>query len=111
MWRVIKHTALGAESVVYSVSPEAGTLECTGKFWELTSVVNRSPPEGWLCLAARASDMVGNVGVSPPLRVCFDNPGTASHPTCANSSVAPPTCTDGCDPPDNSGLPRVITIR
>jgi hypothetical protein len=111
MTRVIQHTCTGTESVVYAVAPRSGELECTGQFWELTPVVKRDTPEGWVCLAARASDKVGNVGISPPLRVCYDDPGTDTTPDCAVSSTTPPTCTDGCEPPSTEGLPRVVTIH
>jgi hypothetical protein len=34
--------------------------------------------DGWACVAVRARDGVGNIGVSPPLRVCFDADGNQS---------------------------------
>jgi hypothetical protein len=46
---------------------------------------------------------VGNAAISPPLRVCFDNPATTYVPSCAMQSEAPPTCTDGCTPPAGFG--------
>jgi len=64
---------------------------CTGRSWELRT----NGHEGWVCVAARAVDYAGNVGVSAPLRLCYDNPNTAFVPDC---SVDPPECTDGCTP-------------
>lgn len=92
---VIKHSMSGIEPVVYGIGSMTG-LECTGSGWELPS---QTPLEGWFCLAATATDKVGNVGISAPLRICFDNPTTGFVPPCANSSTTPPSCTDGCIPP------------
>jgi hypothetical protein len=76
---------------VYALSPtNSDTGECEGKTWQLMGVYG----EGWLCLAARAEDSIGNVGVSPPLRVCLsDGVGT---PPCDPAHDTPPKCTDGC---------------
>lgn len=83
------------EPVVFGIGP-LGVVACTGTFWELAGL---SPGrQGWLCLAARALDNVGNVGISVPLRVCYDNPEVAGAPDC---SEAPPTCTDGCEIPNS----------
>jgi hypothetical protein len=73
------------------------SLTCTGRQWELSPSFAK---EGWQCLAGSASDMVGNEGISPPLRVCFDEPGNDTQPACAVSSTTPPSCTDGCTPPN-----------
>lgn len=62
---------------------------CTGRSWE----VKPKNVEGWVCIAARAQDKVGNVGISRPIRVCYDNPETAEKPDCTGE---PPSCTDGC---------------
>lgn len=96
---VIKHTMSGSEPVVYGIGQMAG-LECTGTGWELSSqLANSTQKDGWFCLAAVAKDKVGNTQISPPLRICYDNPNTAAHPSCWNSSEVPPSCTDGCTPP------------
>jgi hypothetical protein len=49
-----------------------------------------------VCLAARALDAVGNIGISRPLRVCYDDPLTAFVPACKSDDEPPPSCTDGC---------------
>jgi hypothetical protein len=109
--RVIEHTMEGHEPVIYGISPDVGGLECTGRYWEFGPVLDRNPREGWLCLAARASDLVGNVRVSAPLIVCYDDDNTPEVPDCIDpndpthtrvldpATVDPPiTCTDGCTP-------------
>jgi hypothetical protein len=91
------------------------SLTCTGDEWELggVSVVNEVPHEGWVCLAAEASDNRGNRAVSPPLRVCFDNQSTAFEPACKLGSTTPPSCTKSCTPPpvdlgEGDGKPFII---
>jgi len=102
MRRIIRHASSAGEPVIYAINPDFGDLECTGRYWELGAVVDREQPEGWLCLAVRASDNVGNVGVSRPLRVCYDNPDTSRVPDCVVEPLAEaPSCTDGCTPPDD----------
>jgi hypothetical protein len=110
--RVIRYVGVGGEAAIYGISPDAGGLECTGRYWELGAVVDRDPREGWLCVAARASDTVGNVGVSAPLIVCYDDDNTTYVPDCVDqlrdptlhtafdpATVSPPiVCTDGCLP-------------
>jgi hypothetical protein len=109
--RVIGHEAVGHDAVVYGISPDASGLECTGRYWEIKSVIDRPVREGWLCLAARASDNLGNVRVSAPLIVCYDDDTTPYVPDCIDpndpshttvldpATVVPPiTCTDGCTP-------------
>lgn len=96
---VIKHTMSGTEPVVYGIGQMTG-LECTGTGWELSSqLANATQKEGWFCLAAIGKDKVGNTQISPPLRICYDDPATTAHPACAVSSTTPPTCTDGCTAP------------
>jgi hypothetical protein len=93
--RVIKHDWLATSPAVFA-KPELVGLECTGQQWEITSFVDE---DGWICMAARAEDLVGNVGISRPLRLCYDSPDIAGSPACATMSTTPPTCTDGCTPP------------
>jgi hypothetical protein len=61
--------------------------------------------DGFVCFAARAVDKVGNVGISPPIRVCVDTDLTDNvQPNCAKMSIPdPPSCTDGCTPPARGG--------
>jgi hypothetical protein len=107
MYQVIQHTTLRddgmREPVVYADSPTATGFTCTGTDWEFASVFEPTF-EGWVCIAARAVDNAGNVGVSRPLRVCVDNGDDADGtPDCANLASTPPTCTNGCTPPPRWG--------
>jgi hypothetical protein len=103
-----QHVTVGDEptdlAAVWGVQVGSSTsLTCTGRRWELSkSFAN----EGWQCLAASASDTVGNEGISPPLRVCLDDETTTFQPTCDPSQA--PTCTDGCTPPSRVKLPRTV---
>jgi hypothetical protein len=72
----------------------AETYTCTGSQWDLPSVAQR---QGWMCLAASATDGVKNVGISAPLRVCVDDETDSTEPDCSEASM--PDCTDGCAPP------------
>lgn len=87
------------ESVIYAVSPDRD-LECTGRGWELRSA-GLSGYQGWVCLAVRAHDRVGNRGVSKPIAVCLENDQVDGLPSCHEDlDELPPDCTDGCsDPP------------
>jgi hypothetical protein len=89
--RVIAAQVGGRPPIVYAMDPtnENGG-DCAGGSWELLPIVG----EGWACLAVRAEDTIGNIGVSAPLRICFDDGnGTAA---CNPMTDTPPTCTDGC---------------
>jgi hypothetical protein len=81
------------EPIVYGLG-NLPPAECTGTTWDLGNVVDE---DGWICLAARATDNLGNTGVSRPLRVCFDDP-IDGPPPCASDNSSPPSCTDGCTP-------------
>ncbi|HEU5074025.1 MAG TPA: hypothetical protein VFU02_07625, partial [Polyangiaceae bacterium] len=65
---VVHHSNVTSESVVYAIAPGQNSPLCQGLEWELTTVFPSY--EGWVCLAARALDAVGNRGVSKPLAVC-----------------------------------------
>jgi len=95
LYHVIKHPCpTSNEPAVYANQPVAGG-DCTGQTWLVTN--EESVGEGWICLAARATDRVGNGAISAPLRVCIDAPDDGTTPDC--SLEAMPTCTDGCSPP------------
>jgi hypothetical protein len=91
MRRVVSWSVDASIPMIYSVGNNAPGDSCTGTDWEIGQFVD----EGWFCVAARAEDNVGNVGISRPLRLCFDN-SVGAEPDCSN----PPECTDGCRPPD-----------
>ncbi|HKY40627.1 MAG TPA: hypothetical protein VJN18_32050 [Polyangiaceae bacterium] len=98
------------ESAIYVHAPSAGA-ECTGTAWEYRPFLNEDDQDGWVCLAAKAADTKGNVGVSPPLRLCVDpDLGDGEQPNCmAPMSTEPPSCTDGCTPPEPGGY--LILLR
>jgi len=98
MSRVISWDIDHTVPVVFGVEPISG-LSCTGYGWEINSVVS----EGWLCAAATAKDNNGNVGISAPIRLCYDD-GKDPAPDCANSSSPPPSCVeDACTLPPRLG--------
>lgn len=100
MTRVIKHDYMSTIPALFA-KPEFVGTECTGQQWELGPFIDT---EGWVCLAARAEDVVGNVGISRPLRACYDDPTTEEQPDCATMTTTPPDCTDGCTPPPRLAL-------
>ena len=92
MFRVISHAIVGHPPVIYAVSPTK-SLDCTGSQWEMTEILVEGQ---WACFAVRAFDNAGNRGISPPLRICYDDPYTVT--TCPPFDEAI-TCSDGCSPP------------
>lgn len=107
MWYVPQHADGHVEPAVYAVSPNPGDNRCAGIDLEFLSMDQN---DGWVCLAARAVDKAGNVGISPPLRVCVDSPDIPGQPDCAiMSDPSPPSCTDGCTPPPRGGGFIIIT--
>jgi hypothetical protein len=76
---------------------------CSGNQWILPNTV--AARDGWICVVAKATDNLGNVSFSRPMRVCLDAADTngasfAGTPPCADPIAnPPPSCTDGCDPP------------
>jgi len=90
---VIAHVSPERPPAVYALGPLVGEA-CTGIDWEIGAHAD----EGWVCLAGRAVDKAGNIGVSKPLRLCYDDPATPFVPDCMTGST-PPSCTDGCTLP------------
>jgi hypothetical protein len=89
------------DPMVYVVgTPNASDATCTGIDW---SFLSKDQPDGWVCMAARVVDNAGNVGISPPIRICVDNPDNDEVPPCRLMSLEPPSCTDGCTPPERGG--------
>jgi hypothetical protein len=100
MLRAIRHSVespIPTPAVYASGILPASGLGCSGLPLEVS---NYSEHEGWLCLAVQASDGLGNVGFSRPIRVCYDDPANGPNP-CADP---PPLCTDGCVPPARLNL-------
>lgn len=81
MTRVIQWWVDPNNPIVYAVGNLAQGASCTGTDWEIAQFLS----EGWACMAGRAEDHVGNVGISQPLRLCY-----------GGDCGAPPSCTDGC---------------
>lgn len=95
---VVAHPVSASEPLIYAVDPTNG-LECTGRGWELPAA-NLSKYQGWVCMAVRGFDNVGNRGVSAPIAVCLDNSQVDGLPDCYGNDDDKPSCTDGCTLPD-----------
>jgi hypothetical protein len=109
MFRVMTQNIVVANppTAIYGWNPTNSPTngECNGSNWELLPIVD----EGWACLAARVEDAIGNVGISTPIRVCFDdNVGT---PQCNPLTDTPPECTDGCVWPEGFAPNRTLLAR
>jgi hypothetical protein len=97
MFRVIPARVQGKPPGIFAMLPTNGSDgECDGTVWEIAGFLGR---EGWFCAAVRAEDLIdggGNIGVSAPLRLCYDDLDiNTGDPHCSDTSKAP-TCTDGC---------------
>jgi hypothetical protein len=89
MYRVIRGRGEDKPQAVYGMNPSNADLgDCTGAAWEVLPIVG----QGWRCFAARSEDTIGNVGVSAPIRVCFQPSGSSVN--CDPSTA--PTCTKSC---------------
>jgi hypothetical protein len=64
--------------------------------------------DGWACVAVRAADRLGNVGISPPLRVCFDHDGNQSDGCPALPTYRSGIDVPGSDPVIPAGNPGAI---
>ncbi len=97
------------EPAIYASGDLMG-LTCTGAQWQLSSpsLVTKN---GWVCLAARATDNVGNVGVSAPLRICVNDPANGAAPDCATMSTTPPSCVTNCTAPAHFVPPPAIVVH
>ncbi|HKO52563.1 MAG TPA: hypothetical protein VJV79_32875 [Polyangiaceae bacterium] len=96
---VIRHpvVTLPFEPVIYAVEPN-NNIACTGQKWDVSTAITMAGGEkklGWVCIAARAVDNVGNAGISPPLRICLGD--ETNLDPCKD--IAPPSCTNSCTPP------------
>ncbi len=67
----ITKTTIGDAPVIFSIPP-ANTVQCMGNAFD---AVASNISDGWACVAIRAVDALGNVGVSTPLRICVDSDG------------------------------------
>jgi hypothetical protein len=92
MTRVIEHWVPGHIPVVYAVNID--DVACTGGDWEIGALIQEGPA----CVAVRAEDNAGNVGISPPLVICYDDPTTKTD-YCTGVDLSTINCTDDCTPP------------
>jgi hypothetical protein len=97
------------EPAIYASGDLSG-LTCTGAQWQLSSP-SLVTQNGWVCLAGRATDNVGNVGVSAPLRICVNDPANGAAPDCATMSTTPPTCVTNCTAPAHFNPPLPIVVH
>ena len=90
------------DHAIFARPPILNTTTCVGDAFDFQASLS----EGWACAAVRVTDRLGNTGVSPALRVCFDD-GVAPAAACpvpvgsiADES-ARPDCNPGCTPPQS----------
>lgn len=84
MYRVIPWTVDETIPAIFGVGDLMGEA-CTGTDWEIGQFVE----EGWICVAGRAEDNTGNIGISRPLRLCYDD-GKDPPPSCLDQDADPP---------------------
>lgn len=92
-----EHPIQGAVAGIYGYDATniAGDANECGDEWHLVTSLGT----GWVCVAARAVDNVGNVGISRPLRLWIPGDGSPGSAP-ATPDTAPPSCTDNCTLPD-----------
>jgi Bacterial Ig domain len=81
---------------IWSVEP-IDPARCLGN--QLDTRANNIPDGQWICIAVETADLVGNKGVSRPMRVYvqYDDSGAFCAPPPAGAP-APPPCTGTYDP-------------
>ena len=82
--RVIK-SAVGDDPALWGIPP-IGDITCVGTAYDY---IANNMTSGWACVALRATDRLGNVGVSRPIRVCFDHDGNGAEACPGLSSGYP----------------------
>ncbi len=87
--------------VIYGVAPVTAD-QCWGNAFDSQA---SGIADGWTCAAVVAVDNVGNVSVSPPLRVCFDHDQDPNDPSTWNcapwgtiTTTGLPNCTGTYNP-------------
>jgi len=105
LWFVPFNKALNEPYVYVVGTPVQNTASCAGID---LAFVNSDQKDGWACAAARVVDRAGNIGISPPIRLCVDD-GKGDPPACRISSTTPPTCSDGCTVPPRGGGLRLVS--
>lgn len=79
--------------VIFTLGEPMVGADCTGT--QFDAVGNGFVNGGWICLAVRARDYAGNIGISDPMRVFVDLAETNWCSSPPDPSTAP-SCTDGC---------------
>jgi hypothetical protein len=96
---------IGTDPVIFSIAPQT-EIQCLGNAFD-AAATNIS--DGWACVAVRALDALGNVGISPPLRVCIDGDGNMAE--CAAwgtiATIGLPDCTGTYSAATNTTNPAV----
>jgi hypothetical protein len=92
----ITKEVIGSDPVIFSISPQT-EIQCMGNAFD---AVATNISDGWACVAVRALDNLGNVGISPPLRVCIDHDGVGGEcPAWGTITATPPDdCTGTYNP-------------
>jgi len=68
-------------------------------------------PTGWACMAVQTSDLSGNTGVSPPMRIYIRYGGTGAGATAPANFGAPPACTGSYDKNSDTVTPGACSTR
>ncbi len=109
--RVIDDPRLvSANPIVYGIPPTS-EIACLGNAFDSQAT---NIADGWACVAVKAADNLGNVGVSRPIRVCFDHDGVGGecHAVGTIDFTGAPSCTDGCALPlGHADVPPLNLIR
>jgi hypothetical protein len=106
-------TELGGDPAIFTIAPVTED-QCWGFAFDSVAA---NISDGFACLAVRAEDNLGNKGISPPLRLCFDalGQGTACPEPIGAINPGPlPDCTGvydrltdsvdataSCEPPES----------
>ena len=98
----------GGQPAIWSVEPIERNFRCLGN--QFDALANHIP-EGWVCIAIQTVDLVGNKGVSTPMRVYikYDEAGgfCATPPASAGP---PPTCTGTFVASTDPTMPGTATV-
>ncbi|MBU1219739.1 hypothetical protein KKF34_08240 [Myxococcota bacterium] len=81
------------EPAIYTLPPvdSGSSLMCSGIQFDAWA---NNIQEGWACIAVKAIDNAGNVGVSAPMRVCIDyDPDDGALPADCQNLASAPNCT------------------
>ncbi len=62
-------------AAIFTIAP----VTASGCFGNPFDSVASNVSDGWACLAVRGTDALGNVGISAPLRLCFDHDGDGAE--------------------------------